>query len=100
MAPGNADHDHFGTPGKQDSTQHRVGSPARFQGRTGNLPGGHGQHDGRLGRNLRAVGRLSQGAIGSEVMSQSEPSNREISATRVLDAPRELVWKVWTQPEH
>ena len=26
--------------------------------------------------------------------------DREIAATRVFDAPRELVWKVWTEPEH
>jgi uncharacterized protein YndB with AHSA1/START domain len=27
-------------------------------------------------------------------------ADREISATRVYDAPRELVWKMWTDPEH
>ncbi len=27
-------------------------------------------------------------------------SDREILITRVFDAPRELVWKVWTTPEH
>jgi uncharacterized protein YndB with AHSA1/START domain len=26
--------------------------------------------------------------------------DREIAATRILDAPRELVWEVWTDPEH
>jgi hypothetical protein len=26
--------------------------------------------------------------------------DREIAATRVFAAPRELVWKVWTEPEH
>ncbi len=26
--------------------------------------------------------------------------DREIAAVRVFDAPRELVWKVWTDPEH
>ena len=25
---------------------------------------------------------------------------REISAERILNAPRELVWKVWADPEH
>ena len=24
----------------------------------------------------------------------------EITITRVFDAPRELVWKAWTEPEH
>jgi uncharacterized protein YndB with AHSA1/START domain len=28
------------------------------------------------------------------------PSEREIVITRVFNAPRELVWKAWTQPEH
>jgi uncharacterized protein YndB with AHSA1/START domain len=27
-------------------------------------------------------------------------SDRELSITRLLNAPRELVWKVWTEPEH
>jgi uncharacterized protein YndB with AHSA1/START domain len=26
--------------------------------------------------------------------------NREVTITRVFDAPRELVWKAWTEPEH
>lgn len=28
------------------------------------------------------------------------PSDREIVATRVVDAPRALVWECWTRPEH
>ncbi len=28
------------------------------------------------------------------------PSDREIVATRVVDAPRTLVWNAWTRPEH
>jgi uncharacterized protein YndB with AHSA1/START domain len=31
---------------------------------------------------------------------KNETLNRELSITRLLNAPRELVWKVWTQPEH
>src|SRR5271168_5478580 len=27
-------------------------------------------------------------------------SEREIVVTRILDAPRELVWKAWTNPRH
>jgi uncharacterized protein YndB with AHSA1/START domain len=27
-------------------------------------------------------------------------SEREMTATRVFDAPRELVWKAWTDPKH
>jgi uncharacterized protein YndB with AHSA1/START domain len=28
------------------------------------------------------------------------PSDREVEVTRVFDAPRELVWKAFTEPEH
>ncbi len=36
-----------------------------------------------------------------EVINKSEAvSDRELSITRILNAPRELVWKVWTEPEH
>jgi uncharacterized protein YndB with AHSA1/START domain len=28
------------------------------------------------------------------------PSDREVVITRVVDAPRTLVWQVWTDPEH
>lgn len=30
----------------------------------------------------------------------NENPNRELSITRILNAPIELVWKVWTEPEH
>lgn len=33
-------------------------------------------------------------------LSRSFTADREITATRVLDAPRALVWKVWTDPKH
>lgn len=29
-----------------------------------------------------------------------ETANRELSITRLLNAPQELVWEVWTKPEH
>jgi uncharacterized protein YndB with AHSA1/START domain len=32
--------------------------------------------------------------------SQADTADREIVTTRVFNAPRELVWKVWTEPEH
>jgi len=32
--------------------------------------------------------------------SEKLVGDREIAATRILDAPRELVWKVWTDPDH
>ncbi len=33
-------------------------------------------------------------------MNANNTSDREIIAERVFDAPRELVWKVWTDPNH
>jgi len=30
----------------------------------------------------------------------NDTANRELSISRLLNAPRELVWKVWTEPEH
>jgi uncharacterized protein YndB with AHSA1/START domain len=33
-------------------------------------------------------------------MTENNTADREIGTTRVFDAPRSLVWKVWTDPEH
>jgi uncharacterized protein YndB with AHSA1/START domain len=33
-------------------------------------------------------------------MSNENTAEREIASTRVFDAPRELVWKAWSDPEH
>jgi uncharacterized protein YndB with AHSA1/START domain len=33
-------------------------------------------------------------------LSYTTPSEREFAAERVFNAPRELVWQVWTSPEH
>ena len=33
-------------------------------------------------------------------MAETPPLDREFTITRVFDAPRELVWKAWTDPEH
>jgi len=33
-------------------------------------------------------------------MAETPPIGREFTITRVYDAPRELVWKAWTDPEH
>jgi uncharacterized protein YndB with AHSA1/START domain len=32
--------------------------------------------------------------------AQNESANRELVITRVFDAPRQIVWKAWTDPEH
>ena len=34
------------------------------------------------------------------LVSTATASDREIVLSRVFDAPRELVWKAWTEPEH
>ncbi len=34
------------------------------------------------------------------VTKNIDTANRELSISRLLNAPRELVWKVWTEPEH
>ena len=33
-------------------------------------------------------------------MAETPPIGREFTIRRVFDAPRELVWKAWTDPEH
>jgi uncharacterized protein YndB with AHSA1/START domain len=33
-------------------------------------------------------------------MEKVDTSNRELRITRLLDAPIELVWEVWTDPDH
>lgn len=33
-------------------------------------------------------------------MSDTKTEAREIVITRIFDAPRQLVWKAWTNPEH
>jgi uncharacterized protein YndB with AHSA1/START domain len=45
---------------------------------------------------LQSLEKLDGFLTGREVDS----SEREMVATRLLDAPRETVWKVWTDPEH
>lgn len=32
--------------------------------------------------------------------TKTDTSNREMIITRLINAPRELVWEVWTNPEH
>lgn len=34
------------------------------------------------------------------IQDRTNTADRELSATRLLDAPRELVWEVWTDPKH
>jgi len=36
----------------------------------------------------------------SKNVKSSDTSDRELSTTRVLNAPRELLWEVWTKPEY
>jgi uncharacterized protein YndB with AHSA1/START domain len=36
----------------------------------------------------------------SKTSAANNTAEREIAVTRVFDAPRDLVFKVWTGPEH
>ncbi len=38
--------------------------------------------------------------MNTDSVEMKDTSNREIVTTRLLDAPRELVWKVWTEQAH
>jgi uncharacterized protein YndB with AHSA1/START domain len=44
--------------------------------------------------------RRNMSAKDSAALAAATPSNREIVITREFDAPRELVWKAWTEPQH
>jgi uncharacterized protein YndB with AHSA1/START domain len=39
-------------------------------------------------------------ARNSAAATATMPSDRVLALSRVFDAPRSLVFKVWTQPEH
>jgi uncharacterized protein YndB with AHSA1/START domain len=39
-------------------------------------------------------------ADSSSATTFTTPSDREVAMTRVVDAPRSLVWEAWTNPEH
>lgn len=39
-------------------------------------------------------------AVEKRSTDAASTADREIVATRVIDAPRSLVWKVWTEPDH
>jgi uncharacterized protein YndB with AHSA1/START domain len=41
---------------------------------------------------------VTANAIG--ITTFTTPSDRELIATRVVDAPRRVVWEAWTSPEH
>lgn len=41
---------------------------------------------------------MSESNAGTSAAMNTE--DREIVITRVFDAPRELVWKAWTDPQH
>jgi uncharacterized protein YndB with AHSA1/START domain len=40
------------------------------------------------------------GALGFGVTAFATPSDREVSITRLVDAPRRLVFAAWTDPKH
>src|ERR1044072_4524095 len=38
--------------------------------------------------------------MNTEKKRTMDTANRELKITRLVNAPRELVWKLWTEPEH
>jgi uncharacterized protein YndB with AHSA1/START domain len=48
----------------------------------------------------QTLGRLSEHLGGKSTSGTAEAVNRDFVITRVFDAPRELVWKAWTEPKH
>jgi len=53
---------------------------------------------GREGMQQGFKGTLDQ--LAEYLANASNTADREIVSTRVVDAPRELVWKAWTDPDH
>jgi uncharacterized protein YndB with AHSA1/START domain len=43
---------------------------------------------------------LAMAQATSAALPNTDPMAREVTLTRVLDAPRSLVWSAWTDPEH
>ena len=43
---------------------------------------------------------IDAGGTAREALALTLPSDREIVLTRVVDAPRRLVWEAWTDPRH
>jgi uncharacterized protein YndB with AHSA1/START domain len=48
----------------------------------------------------QTLDRLEDFAKQRNGLHDNDTTGREISMTRLLNAPREMVWKVWTEPEH
>jgi uncharacterized protein YndB with AHSA1/START domain len=44
--------------------------------------------------------KAATGATAFAKKPASPTADREIATTRLFDAPREVVWKMWTEPEH
>jgi uncharacterized protein YndB with AHSA1/START domain len=53
----------------------------------------------RLGDYVSSLHQQRKGMHLAKNLS-SETADREIAATRIFNAPREIVWKMWTDPEH
>ena len=47
----------------------------------------------------QTLGRLAEHLGGMATSGTAEAADREFVITRVFDAPRELVWKAWTEPK-
>lgn len=56
--------------------------------------------DGHLGSGMEAGMRETFDRLDEHLAKQRASSGRAIIITRIFDAPRELVWQAWTDPEH
>src|SRR6185312_10531333 len=48
----------------------------------------------------KLISPLSINTMSAKNTAPSSTSDREIIISRVVDAPRELVWQAWTDPKH
>ncbi len=61
---------------------------------------GRGQNQGWSETLERLADLIAEETMVAENKSAALVGDREIAAVRIFDAPRDLVWKVWTEPEH
>ena len=66
------------------------------ENRDGHLQSGM---EGGAGETFDRLAELLHQQLTGESIQVAEPMEREIEITRIFDAPRELVFKAWTEPE-
>ncbi len=64
------------------------------------MEAGWSQSLDRLGKELASIQGLGARSAPARGQGITHTADREIVVSRVLEAPRELVWEAWTNPEH